>query len=134
MKNLLVLIAFCLVVSCKSEKAKEVVNEVSEPTLMEQAVELHDALMNDMGKMVDLEMTLELASKDSIPELLERQKRVTAANKEMFAWMTEFGQAFTFEEINKGAALTPEKEALLVTYHERISKLKAEFEDILKDE
>lgn len=128
MKNLIYLFFALVVFSCKNQPKAEVAEEpAQEMATMEKTKQLHDLLMEDMNRMVDMELKLELASKDSIPELLERQKRVTAANKEMFDWMMDFGQKFTADEIQNGAALTPEKQELLEEYYQRLVALDTEY-------
>lgn len=108
--------------------------QVQDDSLMKEVVMVHDNLMNYMGVLTDLEMELELASKDSVASQLMRLEEVRNANTEMFAWMQDFGTDFTFEEINKGQELSAEKQKLLQAYHERIVLLQEEVKLIFAEE
>lgn len=132
--RIIYLLLVLAMMSCKDQKKEEATVDVSEEvSKMAEAREIHDVLMKDLKTMVNLKMELELAGKDTIPELKERHARVKAANDEMFAWMGEFGQKFTSEEIFEEVPLAEEKKPLLEEYHGRIVKLQEEFEAILSE-
>ncbi|MEP2935993.1 MAG: hypothetical protein ABJM06_13715 [Gilvibacter sp.] len=124
----LLMIAF-LTLSCGQKKA-----DTQEETLMRQTVTIHDDLMMQMGKLTTLEASLKEASVDSATANFEKLKMVQAANKEMFDWMREFGDAFTHEQINKNHELSADEAKLLQEYYDRIALLQSDIDALLKPE
>lgn len=127
--TLLLLVFTVLLLSCGDKKA-----ESQESTLMEKTVDIHDELMNQMGKLTTLEAKLKIAIQDSTHPKIEKLESVQAANKAMFDWMRAFGNDFTFEEINKGHELTADKQELLINYYDQIVSLQKDFDALLQEE
>ena len=119
----LLLITFAF--SCKNQGEAE--KETSESTVqMKEVVAVHDEMMPKMSTIGELtgklEAEMKLAKKDSIYK--DAIADLKEANVAMMDWMRNFGGDFTFEEINKGKALSEEKEQLLDGYEKSVNEMK----------
>lgn len=82
---------------------------------MDRVMAMHDEVMPKMGKIGSLANDFRKkldAGEGGIAEK-KAMEDLKAANKSMMDWMQDFMAHFDHKEINKGKALTAEKQALL---------------------
>ena len=86
---------------------------------------VHDEVMPKMGEISMLIDALK-AEADKNPDSPQANimKKLQESHKAMMDWMREFGDAFTSDEILKGAALSEEKKERLRLEAERIESVK----------
>lgn len=125
MKKLILLCAILAFASCKNETKKEESAQGAEK--MQEVVAVHDEMMPKMttiGKLsgelkerLDAEVMKDSAKIEAMDDLKE-------AHNAMMDWMRNFGNDFTFEEINKSKSLSEEKMETLDEYEVSVQKMK----------
>jgi hypothetical protein len=96
-----------------------------DPYSMEGVMAVHDEVMPKMGEISMLIDALkEQADKNPDSPQANAMSKLQESHKAMMDWMREFGDAFTSDEILKGAALSDEKKERLRLEAERIKSVK----------
>jgi hypothetical protein len=108
-------IAIALVISlltgmgCSTKPKEEVPEEVSEKSLYDQVMDIHDEVMPSMGELNRLKRELKDKVENS-PELVEEKRKemeetimtIESASKSMMVWMREFNpEDYEGEELTK---------------------------------
>lgn len=123
-KLLFTLMILSFITACNDgKKEKSLENKSSR---MDSIVAIHDELMPKMSTIGELQGKIS-AQLDSInPDSTKTAAifQLKSANDNMMQWMKNFGSDFTFEEINKGETLSPEKEKLLTYYEKSVVELR----------
>jgi hypothetical protein len=117
----IVLSMLMLVGSCKETNKKE-----EDTSQMKQVMAIHDEVMPKMGQLGKLVGQLkpkaDTLGMDSPQGKAMRD--LQEANRAMMDWMKGFGDRFDADEIMKGKALTPEKQAWLNEEEEKVKVVK----------
>ena len=97
----------------------------TDPYSMEAVMAIHDEVMPKMGEISMLidALKAEAEQEPESPQAVS-MKKLQESHKAMMDWMREFGDAFTSDEILKGAALSEEKKERLRIEAERIAEVK----------
>lgn len=117
----LLMAVLLLAIACKNAAEKE-----QGTPQMKTVMGIHDEVMPKMGHLGKLVGQLKPMA-DSLGMDSPQGKAMRdlqGAHKAMMDWMQDFGNTFDSEEILKGKALTPEKQALLNNEEEKIRVVK----------
>jgi len=115
----------CAQQSSSKERAQKSETATTDPYSMEGVMAVHDEVMPKMGEISMLIDALKAeADKNPDSPQANAMKKLQESHKAMMDWMREFGDAFTSDEILKGAALSEEKKELLRLEAERIESVK----------
>lgn len=115
---------------CAGQPSAKVDTQKSEtaaidPYSMEGVLAVHDEVMPKMGEIsMMIDALKEHADKNPDSPQANAMRKLQESHKAMMAWMREFGDAFTSDEILKGAALSEEKKERLRLEAERIETVK----------
>lgn len=118
------------VISCankaKNSSGNEAsINEKDDTYSMTAVMAVHDEVMPKMGEISLLIDKLKpLADQDPDSPYANAMKDLQNSHKAMMDWMGDIGEAFTSEEILKGAPLSGDKKARLKVEAERIAAVK----------
>jgi hypothetical protein len=133
MKSLLscfVLTASLFLSGCAQQSSLKERDQKSEtattyPYSMEGVMAIHDEVMPKMGE-ISMLIDAFKAEADKNPDSPQANAitKLQESHKAMMDWMREFGDAFTSDEILKGAALSEEKKERLRLEAERIESVK----------
>ena len=126
MKNLIWLgLVIAFMGSCNNKEKSEAVPQTTEITQMQKVVAVHDALMPKMSTIGQLSGKIQASMDVENPDSTKVRvvDELKTANAAMMDWMKNFGENFTFEEINKGAPLSEEKQELLKSYENSVLQL-----------
>jgi hypothetical protein len=117
----IVLSMLMLVGSCKETNKKE-----EDTSQMKQVMAIHDEVMPKMGQLGKLVGQLKpMADTLGMDSPQGKAMRdLQEANRAMMDWMKGFGDRFDADEIMKGKALTPEKQAWLNEEEEKVKVVK----------
>lgn len=119
-RNLFVLAVLLLSMACKEKKATE------GPTQMEQVMAIHDEVMPKMGKLGTLMGKLKTEKDPKHQPYKTALEDLQAANTAMMAWMENFGNRFSAEEILQSKALSAQKQVWLQEEKEKVKALRAQ--------
>ncbi|SRX54505.1 hypothetical protein [Aequorivita sp. CIP111184] len=136
MKNLIWLgLTILLMSSCNNKEKSETVPVNTEVTQMQRIVAVHDALMPKMSTIGELSGKIQASIDVENPddEKVSVLNDLKAANADMMEWMKDFGKNFTFEEINKGAPLSEEKQELLKSYEKSVNQLQEQMNTAIEN-
>ena len=115
----------CAQQSSSKERAQKSEIATTDPYSMEGVMAVHDEVMPKMGEISMLIDALKAeADKNPDSPQANTMKKLQESHKAMMDWMREFGDAFTSDEILKGAALSEEKKERLRLEAERIESVK----------
>jgi len=115
----------CAQQSSSKERAQKSETATTDPYSMEGVMAVHDEVMPKMGEISMLIDALKAeADKNPDSPQANAMKKLQESHKAMMDWMREFGDAFTSDEILKGAALSEEKKERLRLEAERIESVK----------
>lgn len=115
----------CAQQSNSKERDQKSETATTDPYSMEGVMAVHDEVMPKMGEISMLIDALkEQADKNPNSPQANAMKKLQESHKAMMDWMREFGDAFTSDEILKGAALSEEKKERLRLEAERIESVK----------
>ena len=127
----LLLLSLSLTVASCTNKAKNTsenkasTTEEAEAYSMKAVMAVHDEVMPKMGEISLLIDRLKpLADQDPDSPYANAMKELQNSHKAMMDWMGDIGEAFTSEEILKGAPLSADKKARLKVEAERIAAVK----------
>jgi len=130
-KVLLLLVSFSLtLVSCannakQTNENQAVTIEEDESYSMKAVMAVHDEVMPKMGEISLLIDRLKpLADQNPDSPYANAMKELQNSHKAMMDWMGDIGEAFTSDEILKGAPLSADKKARLKVEAERIAAVK----------
>lgn len=128
--SLLLLSLSLTVISC-TNKAKNTsenqdsIYEEDDTYSMKAVMAVHDEVMPKMGEISLLIDRLKpLADQDPDSPYANAMKDLQNSHKAMMDWMGDIGEAFTSDEILKGAPLSADKKARLKVEAERIAAVK----------
>ena len=130
-KVLLLLVSLGLsLVSCvnnakQTNENQAVTIEEDESYSMKAVMAVHDEVMPKMGEISLLIDRLKpLADQNPDSTYANAMKELQNSHKAMMDWMGDIGEAFTSDEILKGAPLSADKKARLKVEAERIAAVK----------
>jgi hypothetical protein len=90
---------------------------------MSTVLDIHDEVMPKMSDIAKLSGALKpLITEDSLAQ--KKFDDLVRAHEEMMKWMQEFGTKFNSDEIMNGAALSKEKQELLIQEKIAIDQVK----------
>lgn len=113
-----------LVWSC-AEPSKKSEPTSQDPYSMESVMAVHDEVMPKMSEIARLIDELKpLSEKNPDSPYTNAIAALQKSHKAMMDWMGDIGEAFTPDEILKGAELSEEKKARLKLEAERINEVK----------
>ncbi|MEK9749940.1 MAG: hypothetical protein VW236_00110 [Flavobacteriaceae bacterium] len=119
------LLGGCAQYSSSKDGAQKSETAAIDPYSMEGVMAVHDEVMPKMGEISMLIDALkEQADKNPDSPQANAMSKLQESHKAMMDWMREFGDAFTSDEILKGAALSDEKKERLRLEAERIKSVK----------
>lgn len=108
-----------------SEESQASANETGDKYSMTSVMAVHDEVMPKMGQISMLIDQLKpFADNDPDSAYADAMKELQESHKAMMDWMGNIGEAFTSEEILKGAPLSEDKKARLKLEAERIAAVK----------
>lgn len=119
------------VTSCKEDKKTETSTEMSQ---MDRVMAMHDEVMPKMSKISTLANNFRKKLDKGEGGAIEKKamEELQAANKSMMDWMQDFMTHFDQDEINKGKALSAEKQKLLDADEKAMIDVKNKMESSLK--
>lgn len=130
-KTTCLLLSFILtLISCAnnpkiSEESQDSANATGDKYSMTSVMAVHDEVMPKMGQISMLIDQLKpFADNDPDSAYADAMKELQKSHKAMMDWMGNIGEAFTSEEILKGAPLSEEKRAKLKLEAEQIAEVK----------
>lgn len=119
------LLGGCAQQTNSKDGAQESETTAIDPHSMEGVMAVHDEVMPKMGEISMLIDALKVqADKNPDSPHANAMRKLQESHKAMMDWMREFGDAFTSDEILKGAALSEEKKERLRLEAERIESVK----------
>jgi hypothetical protein len=136
MKNIIwLMLTVLLVSSCNNKEKSEVAPLNKEVTQMQKVVAVHDALMPKMSVIGELSGKIQASMEEENPDStkVKALDELKLANAEMMKWMKNFGENFTFEEINKGAPLSEEKKELLKSFENSVNQLQKQMDTAIEN-
>lgn len=122
-KTALLLFLALSVISCNFQVNTNKDSEGSDEVSMSTVLDIHDEVMPKMSDIAKLSGALKpLITEDSLAQ--KKFDDLVRAHEEMMNWMQEFGTKFNSDEIMNGAALSKEKQDLLIQEKIAIDQVK----------
>ncbi len=131
MKNYIYLVAlFVIVVSCKNVAEDPLEEEIASfDQLTEQTIEVHDEVMPEMGRLMDLSVEIDSKlenaelSDDQVQKLFDAQVELDEAHDAMMDWMKDYSEKFPYEA---------DPPSTIEELEEKMPVLQASYEEIKK--
>lgn len=123
--SLSLLVASCTNNVKNTSENQDSIYEENDAYSMKAVMAVHDEVMPKMGEISLLIDRLKpLADQNPDSPYANAMKELQNSHKAMMDWMGDIGEAFTSEEILKGAPLSADKKARLKVEAERIAAVK----------